>query len=127
MNADQSSYRQHSEHSEWLNKLDFYKDEIKIFTGRLEEIANKNSVKEALAEVEKFQNQLIVQRNNIDEIEHVIHLGEQKVESEIHDHNIGANHKKLGGHKEEAELVTTFEKNFIGLKEDFNRFSSKWM
>lgn len=127
MSTNQSPYQQHSEHSDWLNKLDFYKDEIKIFTGRLEEIASKNTVDEALAEVEKFQNQLIVQRNNIDEIEHVIHLGEQKVEDEIHNHNIGANHKKLGGHSQEAELVTSFEKNFNGLKDDFNRFSSKWM
>jgi hypothetical protein len=59
-------YDQHAENTEWTSKLNFYKDDIKIMTGRLEEVASKNSSKEVLAQVEHFQNQLIIQRNNID-------------------------------------------------------------
>ena len=36
-------YDQHAENTEWTSKLNFYKDEIKIMTGRLEEVAAKNS------------------------------------------------------------------------------------
>ncbi len=42
MSTKDSIYKQHEENTEWLNKLRFYKDEINILTGRLEEIAMKN-------------------------------------------------------------------------------------
>ena len=51
MSNTESVYKQHEENTEWINKLNFYKDEIRIMNGRLEEIASKNSSKDALADV----------------------------------------------------------------------------
>ena len=31
----------HEDHKLWKNELDFYKDELKIYTGRLEELVVK--------------------------------------------------------------------------------------
>src|SRR6187455_2073598 len=49
----------HSEHREWLSKLDFYKDDIMILRKRIEEIAMKNTSRDVLAMVEHFQTQFI--------------------------------------------------------------------
>lgn len=67
-------YDLHEENKEWLNKLAFYKDELKVMQNRVSEIAAKNTAKDVLASVEHFQNQLIIQRNNIDELAHSLSL-----------------------------------------------------
>lgn len=56
----------HSEHREWLNKLDFYKDDLVVLRQRLEEVAARNTLREIMAQVEHFQNLFIIQRNEID-------------------------------------------------------------
>jgi hypothetical protein len=127
MSANESVYIQHSENTEWKSKLNFYKDEVVILTGRLEEIASKNSGKDALAEVEKYQNQLIVQRNNIDEIAHLVNLNEQALIEVIKSNPVAVDHRKVEYHSKERELVESFESNFNNIREDFNRFASKWM
>ena len=127
MNKQESIFELHADHKEWMNKLDFYKDDIKIFTKRLEEIASKNTDKEILAEVEKFQNQFIVQSNNIDQIKHIINLDENKLQAEVKRNPVAVDHRKMGNHDEERDLVDTFEKNFNGIRAEFNSFSGKWM
>ncbi len=127
MSANESVYNQHAENTEWTSKLKFYKDEVVILTGRLEEIASKNSGNDALAEVERYQNQLIIQRNNIDEIAHLVNLNEQALIEEIKSNPVAIDHRKVEYHAKEKELVESFETNFNNLREDFNRFASKWM
>ena len=58
--------------AEWLKGLSFYEDEIYIMENRLAEVAMKNSSFEARQGVEHFQNQFVIQRNNIDELKHDI-------------------------------------------------------
>jgi hypothetical protein len=127
MATNESIYKQHEENTEWLNKLSFYTDEITILTGRLEEIAAKNTDKEVLAFVEHFQNQFIIQKNNIDEINHVVKQNEQALEKEINSNPVAVDHRKVEYHAKEADLVNSFEKVFNELREEFNEFSAKWM
>ena len=67
---------QHAEHREWLNKIDFYYDDLKIMRHRLEEVAARNTNKSLMAQVEHFQNQFVIQRNELDEMKHAIHQAE---------------------------------------------------
>ena len=127
MSNNESIYKQHEENTEWINKLNFYKDEIKIMNGRLEEISSKNSSKEALADVERFQNQLIIQRNNIDNISHEVKMNEEALIAEIKTNPTAIDHRKVENHGKEKDLVDSFEKNINNLRDDFNRFSAKWM
>jgi hypothetical protein len=127
MSTSESIYKQHEENTEWISKLNFYKDEVKIMTGRLEEIASKNSGDDALAEVERFQNQLIIQRNNIDNIAHEVKLNEEALIEAVKSNPTAVDHRKVEYHAKEQDLVDSFEKNFNDLREDFNRFSAKWM
>jgi ribonucleotide reductase alpha subunit len=120
-------YQQHEENREFTSKLDFYKDEIKILEGRLGELASKNSKSDILGELEKYQNQLIVQRNNIDEIAHKVKINEDALEREIEKNPVAVDHRHVPYHGAEKELVSGFEKNFNSLRADLNGFISKWM
>jgi hypothetical protein len=127
MESKGTIYTQHTENKEWISKLAFYKDEIKILTGRVEEIAAKNTSSDVLVGVEHFQNQLIIQRNNIDEILHLVKLNEKVLIAEIIANPVAVDHRKLEYHLKEKDMVESFEKNFNELRTEFNEFASKWM
>ena len=61
-----------NQHSEWKSVLGFYKDELSIFNNRLTEVAAKNTTREVMQMVEHFQNQFLVQAENIDILQHDI-------------------------------------------------------
>jgi ActR/RegA family two-component response regulator len=127
MKTEEKIYTQHAENSEWMNKLKFYKDEISILGNRLGEIASKNNHAEVLTQVEHFQNQFIIQKNNIDEIAHAIGQHEKALEKEIEKNPTAIEHRKFEFHDRQKEQVTSFEKNFSTIRSEFNQFSAKWM
>lgn len=127
MESQGTIYAQHEENKEWISKLTFYTDEIKILTGRLEELASKNTTNKVLAELEHFQNQLIIQRNNIDEILHLVKLNEEVLIAEVNSNPIAVDHRKMDYHAKEKDLVQSFEKNFNNLRTELNEFAGKWM
>jgi hypothetical protein len=127
MSQKESIYKQHEENTEWISKLDFYKDEIAILKARLEEITTKNNAKEVLMQVEYFQNQWIIQRNNIDEISHQVRANEAALIEEINSNPVAVDHRKTEYHAQEQDLVNSFEKNFNDIRKEFNTFSAKWM
>ena len=127
MNTKAGIYELHEEHKVWNNKLDFYKDDITILERRLEELVSKNTDQSVRAEIERFQNQFIIQRNNIDQIKHIINLDEKALEKEIEHNPVAVDHRKLEDHPKERDLVETFEQKLNELRADFNSFSAKWM
>ena len=127
MKTKESVYTQHEENTEWSNKLDFYKDEVRILTGRLKEIASKNTSAEAMVETERFQTQLMIQENAINEIFHLIKNNEKILEKEVDKNPIAVDHRKIIYHTKEKDIIVSFEKNFNQLRSDFNRFAAKWM
>ena len=80
MNTDKTILSLHHEHREWLEKLQFYKKELKIMQNLLVEIASKNNHIEILKAIEHFQNNLIIQNEQIDILLHEIKLHEQKIQ-----------------------------------------------
>ena len=117
----------HTENTTWLNKLSFYKDDLKVFSHRLEEVAIKNTHIEVLAEVEKFQNQFIIQNNNIDQIKHIINLEEDKIVEEVNKNPIAVDRRKIDRNAKIDDLIETFENNFKEIRTNFNKFLSKVM
>jgi len=127
MNTKVGLYELHAEHKEWNNKLDFYKEDIAILEKRLEELVSKNTDQSIRAEIEKYQNQFIIQKNNIDQIQHIINQDEKEIVKEINDNPVAVDHRKKEDHSKERDLVETFEQKLNGLRSDFNSFSAKWM
>lgn len=120
-------YELHEEHKEWLNNLAFYKDEIKVMQNRVSEVASKNSSPDVLKQIEHFQNQLIIQRNNIDELCHSIKDHENYLENRVNENPTAVDHRKVNDHPKMRDSYISFDKVFNELRKELNEFLTKWM
>lgn len=116
-----------NDHSFWRKGLEFYADEIEIMESRLIEITSKNSSFEARQGIEHFQNQFIVQRNNMDELNHEINLYVQQLGDDAQNHQGRVEVGRLAEHDALQEKYEVFEKVMNGLRHEFNDFLGKWM
>ncbi len=117
----------HHEHQEWINKLEFYKDELKIFQNRLDEIATKNTGKSVMQEVEHFQNQFLIHKNKIQNLKHEINREERQLLIHSAADPEKATQGSIDFNREEREQIRTFEKIFVDLRHEFNSFLVKAM
>lgn len=120
-------YDLHEEHKTWLNNLSFYKDEIKVMQNRISEIAAKNTGSEVLKQVEHFQNQLIIQKNNIDELNHSIKDHENYLENRVNENPTAVDHRTVNDHPKMRDSYNGFDKVFNDLRKELNTFLSKNM
>src|ERR1700751_1831830 len=127
MKTTDTIFNQHAENATFMEKLFFYKDEIAIMRNRIAEVASKNSSKDVLAQIEHFQNQLIVQADNIDRIKHDVAQCERNLKANINKNETATDHRKVANHAFEREQVEIFEKNFNELRQELKKFLAKWM
>jgi hypothetical protein len=127
MDSQRTIYQLHEEHKTWLNMLLFYKDELSIMVNRISEIAQKNTSKEVLSLVERFQNQLIIQKEQIDILNHDIRRHESRLEDAVKENPTAIDHRKFPDHPEQRDNMEVFEKMFNELRAELIRFLSKWM
>lgn len=120
-----SIYSQHHDHSGWLKTLEFYNDEISIMQKRLEEVNSKNTSVDVRKSVEHFQNQLIIQKNNSDDLRRHIRREEQDLQGMIKQNPVAVDHRKAEDHTDERGKMEHFEKNFNELRKEFNTFLSE--
>jgi len=114
-------------HSDALRSLDFYKQEIAILTKRLEEIAADNTGREIAEKIEYFQNQFLIQRNNIDELKHRMHENLKRIENQIKESSGFISQSSAAENVELYDQYLTEEKIVNEVRQEFNRFASKWM
>lgn len=114
-------------HDEALRGLEFYKQDLQIQESRLREIAGKNTSFEVRQSIEHFQNQFIVQRNNIDELRHKLneHLQLLGKDAQQHEGRVGIDLVDSEGQLSEEYMM--LEKVINELRHEFNTFLSKWM
>ncbi len=112
----------HDEHTQWLNDLKFYKDQLKKFEERLAHISAKNSDKEVKIQVEKFQNRFLIQRNEIDYFRHDIKQQENELELEEQTAPIVSVERTLEEEEALKERRETFVSLFEEMKKEFNVF-----
>lgn len=116
-----------NDHLMWTKSMDFYDQDIDTLESRLVEIVKKNNVQEAMAGVEHFQNQFIVQRNNIDEIRHNINVHTGKVARDAQEHAGKMESVLDEEHDSIRDQFENFERVMNALRHEFNRFMAKWM
>jgi hypothetical protein len=114
----------HNEHSTWIKKLEFYRDEMKTYNHRLEEIITRNTKTSITAQVEHFQNQFIRQNEVIDELKHDINAEEHKIVENAKQNNVATDHRKFEENEELVDRMQMFDKIFDELKADFTRFAA---
>ncbi|MBW4360324.1 hypothetical protein [Flavobacterium taihuense] len=127
MEAKKTIQELHEEHKTWLNKLMFYKDELKIMDNRILEVAQKNTSKEARSLADYFNNQLIIQKEQIDNLTHDIKSHELFLEAAMINNPKVIDKESFLDHNKHRENITTFEKLFKDLREELIDYLSKWM
>lgn len=120
--------RMNNEQNDWQRGLEFYKQELQIHTHRLSDVSSMYESKSELKpNVEHFQNQFIVQRNNIDEFAHDLRAFEKKVSSQIQEMAQHISADTLNEHTLLRERYTTLEKTINDLRHEHNSFLAKYI
>lgn len=117
----------HFEHQLWLNEVKFFSDELKIYQKRLDEVASKNSSEEVRKQVEHFQNKFIIQKEQIDILNHGINEHESWLSKYAKENPVAIDKKLFADHSVLHDKVDTFKKLYMELKQEFNKFASSWM
>lgn len=110
------------EYAQWLNQIDFYKQELKKMQLQLEQFIPTFYSKDFAARVEQFQNRFIRQREVIDILRHDVKAHENDLErlkfipSDAMQQKVARTHKRL------KNDVLTFVDLFVELEQDFNDF-----
>jgi hypothetical protein len=117
----------HKEHVEWKKTMKFYDDELKVYRNRLSEVSIKNTAKDVKEEVEKFQNQFLIQKNEIGYLMHNINLAEHEIKKNIEENPIASDHRKVDENVALKDRYEIFIKIFETLKDEFNAFAGRNM
>ena len=117
----------HKEHRQWLKMISFYEEDLAVLKKRLEEVSIKNTDREMHGFVERFQNKLIIQAEQIDMLRHDIADHEVEIVNNVEANTTATNRRKLEDHADMRERVQTFEVLFNKLRKDLNAFVAKWM
>lgn len=117
----------HHENKQWLETLKFYKEDIKILRKRLEEVATKNSAKEVKIQIGHFENQCIINDEQVDELSHAVKENEAILQANINANPTAIDHRKLPDHAALREKINKFEEIFKSLRAEANDFFVKVM
>jgi tRNA pseudouridine-54 N-methylase len=127
MKTKKNIYDLHEDNKTWLSSLTFYKDDLLLMQKRIEEVAKKHNSKEVLASIEHFQNQLIVQKEQLDILTHDVRGAETTLEKAVNKNATAIDHQHFPAQVALAERVQTFEKIFKDLRNELGHFLSKYM
>jgi hypothetical protein len=112
--------------AEWLKALSFYEDELYIMENRLAEVASKNTSFEARQGIEHFQNQFVIQRNQVDELKHDIREFEHRLTIDAEKHQGHVDNGFMAGHNVLLDKFEIFEKLMNELRHEYNNYLTKW-
>ena len=117
----------HFEHQLWMSEAKFFADELKIYQKRLAEVASKNTKEDVRKQVEHLQNQFIIQKEQLDILNHRVNEHEQWLEKYANNHPVAIDHKLFPDHDSMHEKMDTFKKLYSELKKEFLQFLVTWM
>jgi hypothetical protein len=110
---------------EWNNSIAFYLSEIDILQERLLEVAAKNNKEAVSASIEHFQNQFILQKQNLQVLRHDVHKQHDAITVEIQKANKIFNMYIVDNQFFLRERLQMIEKIFVETKHSFYRFLAK--
>jgi hypothetical protein len=115
----------------WQSELSFYLQEINIYEEYLSEVAHKWTDKSVKAQVEHFQNQFIIQREQNEILTHDLKIKAEQLAAYAKHHETAINHvhfdKDTNILSEVSERVESFKNIFSELKTEFKKFLSKYL
>ncbi len=117
----------HFEHERWRSELFFWKDEMRSFRNRLEELVTRWTDQKVLAELEHFQNEFILHEGRIDEFLEGIETHEHSIAGKSKSGEISMDRIMMKKHLEFREEMETQRQMFQNLKKEFFNFLTKYM
>jgi len=121
----------HFNHKLWQNELSFLQQEIGLYEGYLAEAAQRWSDKEVKSQLEHFQNQFIIQREQTEILVHDIKLAQQASANFAKEHEVAIDHKHFDDSAVALatleERVNTHKDIYNELKGNFKTFLAKYL
>ena len=117
----------HLEHLQWKKELLFWKDEIKSFQNRLDEIVQKWSDDLILAELGQFQNNFIIHNNKICTFLEAIESHERNISAHFGANENCIDRVHLKHHEAFRDKLASFRDDYNDLKHKFHLFLSKYL
>lgn len=117
----------HFEHETWRKELLFWKDELRSFNNRLNQLANRCTNRRILLELEEFQNRFAVHNNAIDEFVEWIKTQEVSLSERLVSNNESLDSILLNMHNAFREKMDAERKLYQNLKKRFFRSLGKYM
>jgi vacuolar-type H+-ATPase subunit I/STV1 len=113
----------HKEHQDWLSKLNFFQDEIKVFQNELASVLHKNlDHVQVIEHVEEYRTIFLSQFKKIDDLRHSIIEHEKYLSSTLTEHPENAE-----AHRKTGQKLQDFSDQFEALRQAFRRFASRNM
>ncbi len=110
----------HQEHNQWLSKLNFYQDEIKIFQNELMVVLHKHAGNLSIIEhIDEYRAIFLKKLGHIDDIRKQIFLLEKSLKEEM-----AVSPDEAWDHQEVRKEVDEFVNDFEAMKKRFKRFVS---
>ncbi len=116
-----------NEHSDWNRGAAFYLDEMNILNHRLQEISSMYSKEDVKAQVEHFQNQFIIQRNNLETLKKQINVHELHLSQDTIDHAQHLTKETIAEHDALRAQYMDLIQIIVALKSDFYKFVASYM
>ncbi len=117
----------HFEHQQWLQELNFWKDELTTFRNRLAEVIGQWTDSNVMANVEHFQNQFILHDEAFDILRHDIREHEKSLSSHAAKHPVGTDQQHFVDHIEARDRMETRRHIYHDLKKEFFAFLTTTM
>jgi len=113
------------DHELWDNEMKFYRNELEIFEHRLEQDVVRLTDKEALRQLEHFQNQFIRQNEVLDILNKKVRKNRKNIARVSVDGKVADDHELLKNYVSLRDEFETFEKIYYDLKRKFVDFNHK--
>lgn len=112
----------HFDHQLWTNQIRFYRDELLIYQKRLEEVASKNTATDVRKKIEHFQNQFILQKEQIDMLRHDTKIHENWIAKYAKENPEGIDQEYFADHENMRRRMVKFIDLYNELKKEFILF-----
>ena len=109
-------------HNEWKEALSFHKQELQTFRNDLLEVASRTHHPDIMRMVEHFQNQFLIQTENIDILRHNIKYNAKSITGTLPTRSILFSTDENHSYDELKEKFEDFSKVFTELKDEFIQF-----
>ncbi|MEC3965156.1 hypothetical protein [Flagellimonas halotolerans] len=117
----------HFEHKQWNSELAFWKDELKSFNLRLNELVNRWTKKEVLQKLEHYQNEFTLHKGVIEKLQEEIQIHETSIAAQESTGRPALDTILVKNHSDFRKKMEEQRQIYADLKKEFFRFLSQHM